>query len=131
MTDTTYDRRLSIAIWLFWALTALLAMWECCLYGMYFHVIIFAAYIASYLIGAFAAWRYQVPLEVRALHVCMFFGAINIVAIGYLFVRLPFDLNIRTFLMQVIQLAWLYYRHVHLRSLRINAAKLQDSGVLE
>jgi len=98
---------------------------------MYFHTIIFAAYIASYLIGAFAAWRYQVPLEVRALHVCMFFGVMNIVAIGYLFFKLPFELNIRTVLIQSIQLAWLYYRHVHLKSLRITTAKLQDSGVLE
>jgi len=125
----TYDRSLSLFVWVFWAVIAALALAECCVRGVNFHIIIFSAYISCYLMGAVAALRHNIYVENRILQVCLVFGVVNILATAAVLTsRLSLDIIARTLIIMVMQTTWIVCRMAHLKRIRAGALLLQNGG---
>lgn len=131
MSYRSFNRKMSVALWIFWAIIYVLAAIDCVGYGVAWHIILFSVYILCNLTGAAMAIRYDAYLEIRILHVSQAFIAANLAAHAYLLFRLPAEISIRNLLLIIIHAAWTLSRLVHIKELRKEAAGLKKAGVIE
>ena len=74
--------------------------------GVAFHIVIGVCFVIFQLISIWAVMKFEVKLENRVLKVCLLCTALNIVALIYLFTRLPFFITASLLLLEMFALVW-------------------------
>ena len=110
------NRKYAIVAYLMYSFFFLLAMVECVMSGLAFHIPIFSFFIVAYMIGAYAAYKYKLPIERRVLYVCATIAGICLLANVYLLFRVDNAVVVRTMAIVSINIVWFSLR---LRSINL------------
>ncbi|MCL2519166.1 MAG: hypothetical protein FWF15_11440 [Oscillospiraceae bacterium] len=123
VTPAQLSRKFAMIMYITFAVMFLFAMHECFVNKTYFHIPLFSFFIISFLIGLLSAIKFKFSLETRVLYVniaiIIFCISSNLLFVMELVPKASF---IRTMLILVLMLIYLFYRLTVINWLKQEAA---------